>query len=71
MKMRALVASLAVASVALMGAVVSARAADQWFMLGQQTIKSVDQDYLERAQALMEQVELRPRSQRSIDRQAW
>ena len=43
MKMRALVASLAVASVALMGAVVSARAADQWFMLGQQTIKSVDQ----------------------------
>jgi len=34
------------------------------------TIKSVDQDYLERAQALMEQVELRPRSQRSLDRQA-
>lgn len=34
------------------------------------TIKSVDQDYLERAQALMEQVELRPRSQKSIERQA-
>lgn len=39
------------------------------------TIKSVDQDYLERAQALLEQVEMRPRSQRVLDRQksfeAW
>ncbi len=34
------------------------------------TIASVDQDYLERAQALLEQVELRPRTQRSLDRQA-
>jgi hypothetical protein len=43
MKLRYLVASLAVASVVLMGAVGSARAADQWFILGEQTIKSVDQ----------------------------
>ena len=43
MKVRSLVASLAVASVVLMGAVGSVRAADEWFMLGQQTIKSVDQ----------------------------
>lgn len=39
------------------------------------TIKSVDQDYLEQAQALLEAVELRQRSQVSIDRQgafeAW
>lgn len=39
------------------------------------TMKSVDQDYLERAQSLLEAVDLRPRSQRSIDRQekwqAW
>lgn len=39
------------------------------------TIKSVDQDYLEQAQALLEQVELKARSQLSIDRQgkfeAW
>ncbi|MBB3955931.1 hypothetical protein [Novosphingobium sediminicola] len=34
------------------------------------TMKSVDQDYLERAQSLLEAVNLRPRSQRSIDRQA-
>ncbi|NOW44170.1 hypothetical protein FHW96_000297 [Novosphingobium sp. SG751A] len=34
------------------------------------TSKSVDQDYLERAQDLLEAVDLRPRSQRSIDRQA-
>lgn len=33
------------------------------------TVKSVDQDYLERAQALLEQVEMRPRSQRVLDRQ--
>jgi hypothetical protein len=43
MKVRSLVASLAVASLVLMGAVGSARAADQWFILGEQTIKSVDQ----------------------------
>lgn len=39
------------------------------------TIKSVDQDYLERAQALLEQVDLKPRSQKFLDRQegfaAW
>lgn len=34
------------------------------------TMESVDQDYLERAQSLLEAVNLRPRSQRSIDRQA-
>lgn len=34
------------------------------------TMASVDQDYLERAQSLLEAVDLRPRSQRSIDRQA-
>jgi hypothetical protein len=43
MKLRYLVASLAVASVVLMGAVGSARAADEWFVLGEQAIKSVDQ----------------------------
>jgi hypothetical protein len=43
MKVRYLVASLGVASVVLMGAVGSARAADEWFPLGEQTIKSVDQ----------------------------
>jgi hypothetical protein len=37
-----LMASFVVASVALMGAVGSARAADEWFVLGQQTIKSAD-----------------------------
>lgn len=39
------------------------------------TIKSVDQDYLDQAHGLLEQVDLRTRSQRSIDRQtsfeAW
>lgn len=39
------------------------------------TVKSVDQDYLERAQALLEQVDMKPRSQRFIDRrdsfEAW
>jgi hypothetical protein len=43
MKVRSLVTSLAVASVVLMCAVGSGRAADQWFILGEQTIKSVDQ----------------------------
>jgi hypothetical protein len=43
MKVRSLVASLAVTSVIFMGAVGTARAADQWFILGEQTIKSVDQ----------------------------
>ena len=33
------------------------------------TIKSMDQDYLERIHALLEQVDLKPRSQTSIDRQ--
>src|SRR3546814_11813376 len=41
---------------------------DKWSR--RKTIKSVDQDYLERAQALLEQVDMRPRSQRSIERQA-
>ena len=41
--MKSWVASLAVASVVLLSAVGSARAADEWFMLSQQTIKSVDQ----------------------------
>ncbi|EQB06233.1 hypothetical protein [Sphingobium baderi] len=39
------------------------------------TMETVDQDYLERAQGLLEQVDLKQRSQRSIDRQesfeAW
>ena len=40
---RALMASLVVASVALMGAIGSTKAADdKWFVLGQQTIKSTD-----------------------------
>ena len=43
MKARSSMVSLAVAVVVLMGAVGSARAADQWFMLGEQKIKSVDQ----------------------------
>ena len=41
--MKSWVASLAVASVVILSAVGSARAADEWFMLSQQTIKSVDQ----------------------------
>ena len=36
------VASLGVASVVLMGAVGSARAADEWFVLSEQTIKATD-----------------------------
>lgn len=39
------------------------------------TVKSVDQDYLERAQLLLEQVEMKERTQRSLNRQesfeAW
>ena len=35
-------ASLGVASVVLMGAVGSARAADEWFVLSEQTIKATD-----------------------------
>ena len=42
MKVRYLVASLGVASVVLLGAVGSARAADEWFVLSEQTIKSAD-----------------------------
>ena len=41
--MKSWVASLAVASVVLMSAMGSARAADEWFMLSQQTINAVDQ----------------------------
>ena len=50
MKIRDLVASLAIASVVLVGAVGSAKAADEWFMLGEQTIKSVDQGVLIKSQ---------------------
>ena len=42
MKVRYLVACLGVASVVLVGAVGSARAADEWFVLGEQTIKAAD-----------------------------
>ena len=42
MKVRYWVASLGVASVVLMGAVGSARAADEWFVLGEKTLKSAD-----------------------------
>jgi hypothetical protein len=38
-----LVASFVIVSVVLKGAVSSARAADEWFVLGQQTLKAVDQ----------------------------
>ena len=41
-KTRTLMTSLAVASVALMGAIGSASAADQWFVLGEQTLKATD-----------------------------
>ena len=44
MNARSLVAIIGVASVVLMGPV--ARAADEWFMLGEQTIKAVDQGTL-------------------------
>jgi hypothetical protein len=37
-----LMASFVIASMALMGAMSSAIAADQWFVLGEQTIKSAD-----------------------------
>ena len=37
------VAAFVVAAVVLIGAVGSVRAADEWFVLGEQTIKSVDQ----------------------------
>ena len=46
MNARSLVAILGVASVVLMGPVGSARAADEWSMLGEQTIKAVDQGTL-------------------------
>ena len=42
MKVRYLVASLAVASVVLMGAVGTAGAKDEWFLLAEQTIKATD-----------------------------
>ena len=41
-KILTLMALFMVASVVLMGAVGSARAADEWFVLGEQTIKSAD-----------------------------
>jgi hypothetical protein len=44
MSVRSLVAILAVVSIVLMGPV--ARAADEWFMLGEQTIKAADQGTL-------------------------
>ena len=43
MSVRSLVALVAVSSVALMGVVGGARAADEWFKLSEQTIKAVDQ----------------------------
>src|SRR6478609_5980379 len=39
---RTLMTSLALASAALMGAAGTAAAADQWFVLGEQTIKAAD-----------------------------
>ena len=42
MKVGYLVACLGVASVVLMGAAGSARAADEWYVLGEKTIKSSD-----------------------------
>jgi len=42
MKVRYLAACLGVASVVLVGAVSSARAADEWFVLSQSTIKTAD-----------------------------
>ena len=41
-KIHTLVASFVVTSAALMGAVGTATAADEWFVLGEQTIKSAD-----------------------------
>ena len=41
-KIHTLMASFVVASVALMGFVGTATAADEWFVLGEQTIKSTD-----------------------------
>ena len=43
MNLRSLVALVAVSSVALMGVVGGARAADEWFKLSEQTIKLSDQ----------------------------
>ena len=42
-KQLTVVAAFVVAAVVLLGAGGSARAADEWFVLGEQTIKSVDQ----------------------------
>ena len=49
MKVRYVVAALAVASI-LMSAVGSARAADEWFVLGEQTLKTADQGVTIKAQ---------------------
>ncbi len=50
MNVRSLVATLGVASVVLMAPVGSTRAADEWFVLSEQTIKSVDQGTLIKSQ---------------------
>ncbi len=42
MKLRSLVVSLGVASLVLMGALGIARAADEWFVLGETTLKTAD-----------------------------
>ena len=42
-KTRTWVASVVVAAVVLIGAVGSASAVDEWFVLGEQTLKAVDQ----------------------------
>jgi hypothetical protein len=42
MKVRYVVASLGVASLVVLGAMGSARAADEWFVLGETTLKSAD-----------------------------
>ncbi len=42
MRVRCVMGALALASVVLLGAVGSARAADKWIQLGQQTLKSAD-----------------------------
>ena len=49
MKVRHVVASLGVASVALMVAVGSVRAADEWFVLSEQTIKAANPRWRSRA----------------------
>jgi hypothetical protein len=50
MNVRSLVAIVGIVSVVLMGLVGSTRAADEWVMLGEQTIKAVDQGTLIKAE---------------------